>query len=263
MGNDSLVTARQIRQPIESKNDIANAFDGITYTKGASVIRMFENWAGERQFQKGVNVYLNRYAFKNARAGDVLDAVSSAANPKLTAAFSTFLEQPGLPEVSVDLKCDGAPRVALSQKRYLPIGSTGGNRQVWQTPVCVRYPGRSGPQSECFLLDKPAAEFRLTKANACPAYISANDSSSGYYVAAYQGDLFAKLLGAQHRLPERRRPLDSAPRSQYAGRGRRRQGEPGSGSSPGVCCRARAPRFRTSAHHRGQRQPVASGRLAG
>ena len=38
---DSLVTARQIRQPIENENDILNSFDGITYDKGASVLRMF------------------------------------------------------------------------------------------------------------------------------------------------------------------------------------------------------------------------------
>src|SRR6185295_15272879 len=46
MGNDSLLSARRIRQPIESMNDIQNAFDGITYTKGASIIAMFESYVG-------------------------------------------------------------------------------------------------------------------------------------------------------------------------------------------------------------------------
>src|SRR5581483_1389680 len=36
MRSDSLVSARRVRQPIESVNDIANAFDGITYEKGAA-----------------------------------------------------------------------------------------------------------------------------------------------------------------------------------------------------------------------------------
>src|SRR4029453_9843412 len=50
IGSDSLQNARKIRQPIESENDIKNAFDGITYQKGASVIRMFERWAAVPRF---------------------------------------------------------------------------------------------------------------------------------------------------------------------------------------------------------------------
>ena len=195
MSEDSLATARKIRQPIKSEDDISNAFDGITYEKGAAVIRMFESWEGEKQFQAGVTAYLKRYAFKNARVNDFLDSIAGASQPRLPRAFSTFLEQPGFPEVSVALKCDGAPAIGASQKRYLPIGSTGAAEQ-WQVPVCVRYPTAGGPKSECFLLDKPAAEFKLTKAASCPAYLTANDASTGYYIASYQGELLQKLLNS-------------------------------------------------------------------
>jgi len=201
MGNDQLVTARQIRQPIESKDDISNAFDGITYEKGAAVIRMFEVWMGEQQFQQGVHAYLTRYAYKNARAGDFLDSIASAGRPQLTRAFSTFLDQPGYPEIAVELKCDGAPRVKLSQTRYLPIGSTGKKDQLWQTPVCVRYDFGSGYQRECFLLDSASAEFKLSRANSCPAYLSANDGATGYYRTSYQGDLLTKVLDHAASLP--------------------------------------------------------------
>jgi alanyl aminopeptidase len=194
MRQDSLVSTRQIRQPIESMDDISNAFDGITYQKGAAVIRMFESWVGEKQFQAGVNGYLKRYASRNASANDFLDAIAGTGQPRLTRAFSSFLEQPGLPEIQVSLKCEGAPRVALSQKRSLPIGSAGAGDKQWQTPVCVRYPSSQGPQKECFLLDQVSAEFRLTKATACPAYLSANDGASGYYETSYQGDLLPRLL---------------------------------------------------------------------
>ena len=44
MRSDALASARRIRQPIESKHDIANAFDGITYQKGAAVITMWESF---------------------------------------------------------------------------------------------------------------------------------------------------------------------------------------------------------------------------
>ena len=53
---------------------------------------------------------------RNARMNDFLDAISQTGQPKLTAAFTTFLNQPGVPEINVDLKCNGtaAASVAIS-----------------------------------------------------------------------------------------------------------------------------------------------------
>jgi alanyl aminopeptidase len=194
MRKDSLVTTRKIRQEILTNDDISNAFDNITYEKGAAVIRMFEVWTGEKQFQSGVTSYLKHYAYKNARMSDFLDAISQTGQPRLTAAFLTFLNQPGVPEISVTLKCDGPPAVALSQKRYLPIGSRGSAEQIWQVPVCVRYRSANGIERECFLLDKSSADFKLTKASGCPALIAANESASGYYISSYQGNLLDKMV---------------------------------------------------------------------
>ena len=195
MGSDSLVTARQIRQPIEAKDDVANAFDDITYEKGAAVIRMFEVWTGERQFRAGVTAYLKRYAFRNATANDFLDSIATASKPELSSAFKTFLDQPGIPEISASLDCSGAPRVVLSQKRYLPLGSAGSQGAQWKVPVCVRYEAGESGATDCFLLDKPSAEFPLKKADSCPAGIFANADGSGYYITNYQAGLLAKLLG--------------------------------------------------------------------
>jgi len=194
MGEDSLVTTRKIRQEILTNDDISDAFDNITYEKGAAVIRMFEVWAGEKQFQSGVTSYLKHYAYKNARMSDFLDAIAQTGQPRLSAAFQTFLNQPGVPEISVALKCDGAPTVGLSQKRYLPIGSKGSAKQTWQVPVCVRYRSGKGDEQECFLLDKASADFKLTKASECPSLIAANESASGYYISSYQGNLLDKMV---------------------------------------------------------------------
>ncbi|MGA3203972.1 MAG: M1 family aminopeptidase, partial [Bryobacteraceae bacterium] len=194
MVEDSLVTTRKIRQEIETNDDISNAFDDITYEKGAAVIRMFEVWTGEKQFQSGVTSYLKHYAYKNARMADFLDAIAQTGQPRLSAAFQTFLNQPGVPEISVALKCDGPPSVSLSQKRYLPIGSGGSTAETWQVPVCVRYRTGKGVERECFLLDKSSADFKLTKASGCPALIAANESASGYYISSYQGDLLDKMV---------------------------------------------------------------------
>ncbi len=198
MHQDTLVSARQIRQPIQSKDDISNAFDGITYQKGAAVIRMFESWVGEGQFQQGVRSYLRRYEFRNATVNDFLDSVSVSTKPELTRAFTTFLQQPGVPLVTAELNCDGAPRLELSQKRLLPLGSQGDAARRWDVPVCVKYPAGPGLAEECFLLDQPKQTFALTKTSTCPAMVVGNANAAGYYVVDYRGGLLDKLLGADH-----------------------------------------------------------------
>jgi alanyl aminopeptidase len=62
MKNDALASARRIRQPIESTNDIFNAFDPITYAKGGAVLGMFENWIGEARFAQALRQYLSKHA---------------------------------------------------------------------------------------------------------------------------------------------------------------------------------------------------------
>ena len=154
MEADSLVSARRIRQPILTKDDIQNAFDGITYTKGATVLHMFESFAGAAAFQKGVRRYLADHAFGNATSADFLAAVSTDAGGAIGPAFSSFLDQPGVPVVSAELTCDKGkpPSLALRQKRYLPVGSAGSADQRWQIPVCVRWGAGKAEGRACTLL---------------------------------------------------------------------------------------------------------------
>jgi alanyl aminopeptidase len=190
---DSLISARKIRQEIQTKDDISNAFDGITYQKGAAVIGMFENWIGPENFRKGVHSYLQQYAYKNATAGDFLDSISTAGHKNVTTAFSTFLNQAGVPIVNVSLDCkQSAPTLHLEQKRYLPLGSKGSSNEVWNIPVCVRYGTGDSGQSECTLLTQPVADLPL-KAKACPSWVEANDNGVGYYRVNYEGGLLAAL----------------------------------------------------------------------
>jgi alanyl aminopeptidase len=196
MGQDNLVSARKIRQPIESDNDIANAFDGITYNKGAAVIRMFESWVGPDKFRQGVEAYLKQHAYGSATAADFLAAVSTAAGPDIAPAFSTFLDQAGVPLVAADLKCgeNQPPALELTQKRFLPLGSRGSSQQAWQIPVCVKYGDRMDTRRECAVLAQPSAEVRLAAAQSCPSWLLLNAEETGYYRALYKGGLLERLL---------------------------------------------------------------------
>jgi alanyl aminopeptidase len=214
MGQDSLVSARRIRQRIETKDDIQNAFDGITYQKGSAVIDMFESFVGPSLFRKGVQRYLNEHAYGNATSSDFLAAVSAEAGRDVGAAFSTFLDQPGVPLIRADLKCDkgSKPRIELAQERYLPIGSKGAAGSKWQVPVCVRYPtGNQTSEQTCLLLSEPTASLELDKAASCPAWVMPNAAGAGYYRVAYTSEALDRLLkggGKQLGLVERIRVLN-------------------------------------------------------
>ncbi len=197
MRTDSLVTTRKIRQPIVSDDDIANAFDDITYEKGAAVIRMFETWIGAAKFRNGVQLYLKENADGAANVTQFLAAISKAAGKDVGPAFSTFLDQAGVPVVSMDLQCDGkGAQLAVAQKRYLPIGSSGDANQNWRIPLCVKYDAAGHIRNQCEVLTDPRSTVKLEGAKACPAWVMGNDSSNGYYRVAYRPATLERLLNA-------------------------------------------------------------------
>jgi alanyl aminopeptidase len=158
-------------------------------SKGATVIAMFERFVGVETFRKGVQRYLKEHAFGNGTAAEFLKAISTEAGRDVAPAFSTFLDQPGVPIVSFDLQCAKTPHLHLTQQRYLPQGSPGGGEnQLWQIPVCVRFPGGSA----CTLLDKKEGDLEL---KSCPAWVMPNDGGTGYYRALPSAELLKKLEG--------------------------------------------------------------------
>ncbi|MDH5676529.1 MAG: M1 family metallopeptidase [Myxococcales bacterium] len=181
MNADSLQSARRIRQPIASAHDISNAFDAITYQKGAAVLSMFEHHLGEPVFRRALQGHLERHAHAVADAADLLEALSSAHGKDLTAAAAGFLDQPGVPLLTSALSCDerGA-RLSLEQRRHLPLGSGAADNARWQIPVCVRH-GRKGRSAEtaCTLLTEPRGE--LTLGQSCPDWVMPNAGAKGYY----------------------------------------------------------------------------------
>ena len=191
---DALVSARQIREPIVTRGDIFNAFDHITYQKGATVIGMFEGWIGEESFRSGVRNYLEARRDGSATSEDFLASLAQASRMPVTPAFNTFLNQNGVPQVDVRLQCGtrGA-QLALTQHRLDLIGATKSPREQWQIPVCVRYGSATSSREACTLMTEPTKAVPL--AGGCPAFVFANAGGRGYYVPDYRDGLLTKLGG--------------------------------------------------------------------
>ncbi len=187
MAADSLVSARRVRQPIESEHDIRNAFDAITYRKGAGVLRMFERFIGEETFRNGVRAYLAAHREGTATAADLVGALEEASGQALAAPFASFLDQAGLPLVEATVACapPGDPAasatVTLRQTRYLPLGAEApGEAPRWQVPICVRYGAQGAAREACGMLDAETATLALPGA-ACPSFVLPNAGAGGYF----------------------------------------------------------------------------------
>lgn len=194
MQSDSLAGARRIREPIVTTHDIENAFDGITYSKGGGVLGMFERYLGTDTFRDGIRIYLRAHRAGNATADDLLNALDQAARRDVGGPFRTFLEQSGVPLVSVRVQCaGGAASLTLEQSRYLPTGSTGERERRWQIPVCVRYKSGNEVKQACALLTEPRQSLAL-EGGVCPGWVMPNADGAGYYRWSMEAPELAKLM---------------------------------------------------------------------
>ncbi len=192
---DSLASARQIRNPITATHDIHNAFDSITYSKGASVLEMFETWMGEAVFQRGIHDYLQAHRGGNATASDLMAALATASGREVRAPMETFLLQPGVPTLDVDVVCaaDAAAHLSLVQHRYSPVGSHAEAGTPWQVPVCARYRVGGAVHETCTMLAGPEGTLAL-EVPGCPDWVLPNTEGHGYYRWTLPDALLARLM---------------------------------------------------------------------
>lgn len=203
MRADSLASARRIRQPIADQGDIEGAFDGITYSKGAAVLNMFEAWLGPDTFRAGIRRYLREHAYGNATADDLIAALAQAGDQgeRLPRAMKSFLEQAGVPLLQTRLECgNGKAVLQVTQQRYLPLGSRGEAAQRWGLPLCLRLGQGTGSRVECHLVE--AASERIALGGACPDWYLPNADGRGYYRFAMAPSDLDALTAASGRLSD-------------------------------------------------------------
>lgn len=184
MNKDALASARRLRQPIVTDDDIAGAFDWITYLKGAAVLVMLEHWLGPDVVATALRSYLAAHRFGTATSDDLLGALSEAAGRDVATPFRTLLDQPGLPFVEVEPSCEGdRAAVTLRQSPVRPLGSRADTTRLWQVPVCLRYDagqGAAAPAEHCVLLDRRELRADLPGVR-CPRWVMPDAAAAGYY----------------------------------------------------------------------------------
>jgi aminopeptidase N len=115
---DSLSSSHPVEVEIKNSAEISEIFDDISYSKGtiflllllnitlffhigAAVIQMLVAFIGEEQFRKGLNIYLNRFQYNNAKTNDLWQALSEASGQNVSRLMNNWIMETGYPYIKI------------------------------------------------------------------------------------------------------------------------------------------------------------------
>ncbi|HEU5157787.1 MAG TPA: aminopeptidase N [Streptosporangiaceae bacterium] len=107
---DQLPSTHPISADIPDIRAVEVNFDGITYAKGASVLKQLVAYVGRDNFIEGVRRYFQRHAWDNTVLADLLDALEETSGRDLAAWSKEWLETAGVNTLrpSYEVDADGA-----------------------------------------------------------------------------------------------------------------------------------------------------------
>ncbi|MFD5947189.1 aminopeptidase N [Streptomyces collinus] len=93
---DQLPSTHPITADIRDLQDAKLNFDGITYAKGASVLKQLVAYVGEEAFLEGARRYFKRHAYGNTRLGDLLSVLEETSGRDMSAWSRSWLQTAGV-----------------------------------------------------------------------------------------------------------------------------------------------------------------------
>ncbi|PVU81934.1 aminopeptidase N [Cellulomonas sp. WB94] len=100
---DQLPSTHPIVADMRDLEDVEVNFDGITYAKGASVLKQLVAWVGQDEFFAGVQAYFAKHAWGNTELRDLLSELEITSGRDLSAWSSLWLEQAGVTLLRPDI----------------------------------------------------------------------------------------------------------------------------------------------------------------
>ncbi|WP_030379952.1 MULTISPECIES: aminopeptidase N [unclassified Streptomyces] len=126
---DQLPSTHPIMAEINDLEDVLVNFDGITYAKGASVLKQLVAYVGMDEFFQGVQAYFKRHAYGNTRLSDLLGALEETSGRDLKTWSNKWLETAGInilrPEIETDAEGVITSFGVRQEAPALPAGAKG------------------------------------------------------------------------------------------------------------------------------------------
>ncbi|KAG5671182.1 hypothetical protein PVAND_001393 [Polypedilum vanderplanki] len=190
---DATLGSHPIVVGVETPDQITEIFDSITYNKGASVIRMIEDFVGEENFRKGVTEYLNEKRFGNADADDLLRNLKPFTDLDIFSIVNTFIRQKGIAVVTVEKIGN---ELHLTQKRFLTDPESESQETLaseynykWSLPITYFTNNNKTVQREWFYHTAEKLIIPIDDAD----WVKVNKDQIGYYRVNYDKSMWESL----------------------------------------------------------------------
>jgi aminopeptidase N len=126
---DQLPSTHPIMAEIRDLDDVLVNFDGITYAKGASVLKQLVAYVGMDEFFAGVQAYFKRHAYGNTRLSDLLGALEETSGRDLGTWSQKWLQTAGInilrPQIETDAEGVVTSFAIRQEAPALPAGAKG------------------------------------------------------------------------------------------------------------------------------------------
>uniref|UniRef100_A0A3P9IH36 Aminopeptidase n=1 Tax=Oryzias latipes TaxID=8090 RepID=A0A3P9IH36_ORYLA len=161
---DALDSSHPIEVNVGHPSEVDEIFDAISYSKGASVIRMLHNYIGDEDFRKGMNAYLLKFQHKNASTEDLWECLEQASGKPIAAVMSSWTKQMGFPIIAVDQEQQGEERILkISQKKFCASGPHNSEEcPNWMVPISICTSEDPKCSKLKLLLDSPETTVSLS-----------------------------------------------------------------------------------------------------
>ena len=194
---DGLRNSHPIEQPVNNPAEIGQLFDAISYSKGGSILRMLERFLGADKFQEGLQIYIKRHQYANARTRDLWNALGEASGQPVADIMDTWTSQTGYPALEASVNRTGdSVEVQLSQSRFLydeVLGEDEPDDTVWKIPLTARTASNAEPARQ--LMEAPESSIALEPASygSDDEWVKINHDQSGFYRVQYSPDEIERL----------------------------------------------------------------------
>ena len=133
---DALENTHPIEVEVGHPAEISEIFDRVSYSKGASVLRMLWKYLGESDFQKGLQIYLKKHAYGNAQTEDLWTALEEVSGKPVGKIMANWTSKPGHPLINIKEKVK-SKKLELTQSRFFssPVSKKQSeDNTIWSIP---------------------------------------------------------------------------------------------------------------------------------